>query len=274
MPIVFSAVANDRSIVSNFASCDGNFTEIAEQVLSKLPACNNKMTYSHGTYLLHYISEDDYLYFCITDKLCQRSRAFLFLNEIQRRFIASRRSKEDFTTVLAAEMYRYSEDYSTIVIRKGELDELNSIGVGCSESILGEKILYINNPHIISYSTISQVSATPSLISVSGISSTEEETTESLHLDEVSQNTQLAKENNASRGVSTVFPNQESISVIPPTESVQNMFPRLYIVIVGMIILVIAMSVWAFGPFSCVVVTGIGIYSLLRSYGGCKNKSD
>lgn len=69
MPIVFSAVASERNIVSNFASCDGNFTEIAEQVLSKLPTCNNKMTYSHGIYLLHYIAEDDYLYFCITDKV-------------------------------------------------------------------------------------------------------------------------------------------------------------------------------------------------------------
>ncbi|CAH1635096.1 unnamed protein product [Spodoptera littoralis] len=272
MPIVFSAVASDRNIVSNFASCDGNFTEIAEQVLSKLPACNNKMTYSHGTYLLHYISEDDYLYFCITDKLCQRSRAFLFLNEIQRQFIASRRSKDDFTTVLAAEMYRYSEDYNTIVIRKGELDELNSIGVGCSESILGEKILYINNPHIISYSTISHVSATPALLSVSATSSTEEETKETLP-SEVSHNTQLAKENNTSRDISTVYPKQESISVIPPKESVHNMSARLYIVIVGMIILVIAMSVCAFGPISCVVVTGIGIYSLLRSY-GFRNKVD
>ncbi|XP_035431414.2 uncharacterized protein LOC118263491 [Spodoptera frugiperda] len=272
MPIVFSAVASDRNIVSNFASCDGNFTEIAEQVLSKLPACNNKMTYSHGTYLLHYISEDDYLYFCITDKLCQRSRAFLFLNEIQRRFIASERSKEDFTTVLAAEMYRYSEDYNTIVIRKGELDELNSIGVGCSESILGEKILYINNPHIISYSTISHVSATPALISVSGINSTEEETTEGLPL-EVSHNTTQANENTTSRDISTVYPNKENISVVPPKE-VQNMSARLYIVIVGMIILVIAMSVCAFGPISCVVVTGIGIYSLLRSYVGVKNKVD
>lgn len=69
MPIVFSAVASNRNIVSNFASCDGNFTEIAEQVLSKLPPCNKKMTYSHGTYLLHYIAEDGLLYFCITDKV-------------------------------------------------------------------------------------------------------------------------------------------------------------------------------------------------------------
>lgn len=43
---------------------------------------------------------------------------------------------ENFTTVLAEEMYRYSEDYNTITIRKGELDELNKIGVGCSGKCL------------------------------------------------------------------------------------------------------------------------------------------
>ena len=69
MPIVFSAIASNRNLVWNFASCDGNFTEITEQVLAKLPPCDSKMTYSHGVYLLHYIAEDNYLYFCITDKV-------------------------------------------------------------------------------------------------------------------------------------------------------------------------------------------------------------
>ncbi|CAB3256652.1 unnamed protein product [Arctia plantaginis] len=171
MPILFSAVACERTILSHFASCDGNFMDIAELVLAKLPQCNNKMTYSHGTYLLHHIIENNYFYFCITDKLCQRSRTFLFLNEIQRRFMSNKKqTKEHFTTVLAAEMYRYSEDYNTITIRKGELDELNKIGVGCSEDLLGERILYVNNPENISYSTISYVGSTPERISVSIVS--------------------------------------------------------------------------------------------------------
>nr|XP_021193361.2 vesicle-associated membrane protein 7-like [Helicoverpa armigera] len=287
MPIVFSAVSYDRNIVANFASCDGNFTEIAECVLSKLPACDNKMTYSHGVYLLHYISEDDYLYFCITDKLCQRSRAFLFLNEIQRRFLTSEQSKEDFTTVLANEMYRYSEDYSTIVIRKGELDELNSIGVGCSESILGEKILYINNPDIISYSTVTHVRATPGLLSISGMCPTPEginvaNTTSQrisvinpviLTPEEASETTKEVRTSQTVDRISTAPLNNANSSLLSPfTENVPVMSPRLYIIIIGMIMLVIAMSVYALGPISCVIVTGIGIYSLIRSYAHSKDK--
>lgn len=69
MPILFSVVACERDMVSHFASCEGNFMEIAEQVLLKIPQCDMKMTYSHGTYLLHYIAQDSYVYFCITDKV-------------------------------------------------------------------------------------------------------------------------------------------------------------------------------------------------------------
>lgn len=69
MPILFSAVACDKKVSSDFASCDGNFMEIAEEVLSKIPPRDHKMTYSHGPYLFHYIVQDTYFYFCITDKV-------------------------------------------------------------------------------------------------------------------------------------------------------------------------------------------------------------
>ncbi|CAG9791867.1 unnamed protein product [Diatraea saccharalis] len=164
MAIIFSAVARDDNILTKFASCEGNFTEIMQQVLSKIPFCNDKMTYLHGHYLFHYIVVDKHCYFCITDKLCQRSRAFLFLNEIRRRFV--NKGKGEFTSILADEMYRYSLDYNTITIRKGEIDELNKIGVDSSESLLGEKILLVNNPDNLTFSTITYVGKAPQEIVV------------------------------------------------------------------------------------------------------------
>ncbi|XP_045492401.1 vesicle-associated membrane protein 7-like [Colias croceus] len=164
MPILYSAVASDNNIVSKFASCDGNFDEIVEQVILKIPTNINKMTYSHGRYLLHYILDVDGFYFCITDKTCQRSRAFLFLNEIKRQY---ENHKSDFRQTLAQEMYRYNEDYSTIVIRSGELEELNSIGVDSSESILGEKLLFVENADNLRYTTISCIERKPQRVLIS-----------------------------------------------------------------------------------------------------------
>ncbi|CAH0717302.1 unnamed protein product, partial [Brenthis ino] len=170
MPILFSAVVFERTILNKYASCDGNFEEILELVLAKIPDKNAKMTYLHGRYLFHYIIENKQFYFCVTDKLCQRSRAFLFLNEIKRRFSTV---KTDFTSALAEQMYRYNEDYSTITIRKGEIDELNTIGVDSSESILGEKILIVSNDENLKYSTVSFVEKTPKQVVVSFKPSTE-----------------------------------------------------------------------------------------------------
>ncbi|KAM3968013.1 vesicle-associated membrane protein 7 [Aphomia sociella] len=213
MPILFSAVACDKNLISKFASCDGNFTEILEEVLTKIPCRNDKMTYSHGHYLLHYIVQDKYFYFCITDKTCQRSRAFLFLNEIQRRLLKSREDDE-FTEILSAEMYRYSEDYNTITIRKGELDELNSIGVGSSETILGEKILYVNNiDNLTYYSTISYVRKSP-----------------------------------------------ERIVVL-----IKNTNTKLYITVAVIIVFILGLSIYIFGPISCVIVLGVLILYFVRS---------
>lgn len=80
MPILFSAVACDKVLVSKFAACDGNFREIIAEVLSKIPPKNEKMTYSHGPYLFHYIIADNYFYFCITDKVSYLLLLLFLLN--------------------------------------------------------------------------------------------------------------------------------------------------------------------------------------------------
>ena len=74
-------------------------------------------------------------------QLCQRSRAFLFLNEIKRRFLTI--ISNDFSSTLAEQMYRYNEDCSTIIITKGEIDELNTIGVDSSGAYVYFKFKYL-----------------------------------------------------------------------------------------------------------------------------------
>ncbi|XP_063530649.1 vesicle-associated membrane protein 7-like isoform X2 [Cydia strobilella] len=163
MPILFSAVALEKVVLSRFACCEGNFLEIANEVLSKVSLQNGKCTYFHGPYLFNYIAENGHLYFCITDKTCQRSKAFLFLNQIKRRYKSEGQAGMQ---MLADEMYRYSEDHSTIVIRKGELDELNTIGVRSSE-ILGEKLLLVEDIKNLNYGTITNLDKTPEQAKIS-----------------------------------------------------------------------------------------------------------
>ncbi|XP_034947227.1 vesicle-associated membrane protein 7 [Chelonus insularis] len=159
MPLLYSVVARGPIVLAKYASCTGNVEEVTEQILSKVPPHNDKLTYSQGPYLFHYICEDRIIYLCITDDEFQRSRAFLFLNEIKRRFQATYGQgahtalpyamNTEFSRVLANEMKHYSEsrDIDTLSKVHGELDELKDIMVRNIDNVAmrGERLELLVN---------------------------------------------------------------------------------------------------------------------------------
>lgn len=50
MPILFAVVSRGTTVLAKYASCAGNFTEVTEQILSKIGPEDSKLTYSHGRY--------------------------------------------------------------------------------------------------------------------------------------------------------------------------------------------------------------------------------
>lgn len=70
MPILYSVVARGPIILAKHAACVGNFEEVTAKILAKIPPDNDKLTYSQGPYLFHYICEDRLIYMCITDDVC------------------------------------------------------------------------------------------------------------------------------------------------------------------------------------------------------------
>lgn len=67
MPVLYSVIARGTVVLTKYASCAGNFTEVTEQIMTKIPPDNGKLTYSHGSYLFHYICENRIIYMCVTD---------------------------------------------------------------------------------------------------------------------------------------------------------------------------------------------------------------
>ncbi|OXB58695.1 hypothetical protein ASZ78_016867 [Callipepla squamata] len=141
MAILFAVVARGTTILAKHAWCGGNFLEVTEQILAKIPSENNKLTYSHGNYLFHYICQDRIIYLCITDDDFERSRAFSFLNEIKKRFQTTYGSRaqtalpyamnSEFSSVLAAQLKYHSESKGTdqVAETQAQVDELKGIMV-------------------------------------------------------------------------------------------------------------------------------------------------
>ncbi|KAF4105334.1 hypothetical protein G5714_014665 [Onychostoma macrolepis] len=119
MAILFAVVARGSTVLAKHACFSGNFLEVTEQILAKIPSENNKLTYSHGSYLFHYICHERIVYLCITDDEFERSRAFGFLNEVKKRFQTTYGSRaqtalpyamnSEFSSTLAAQMKHHSD---------------------------------------------------------------------------------------------------------------------------------------------------------------------
>ncbi|XP_012263154.2 vesicle-associated membrane protein 7 [Athalia rosae] len=169
MPLFYSVVARGPTVLAKHAACAGNFSEFTEQILAKIPPDNDKLTYSQGPYLFHYICENRIIYMCIADDDFQRSRAFLYLNEIKRRFQAAYGQgaqtalayamNSEFSRVLANEMKHYSEskDIDTLSKVHGELDELKDIMVKNIDNVAmrGERLeLLVNKTENLTASSV------------------------------------------------------------------------------------------------------------------------
>jgi vesicle-associated membrane protein 7 len=52
MPLLYSVVARGTTILAKFAACAGNFAEVTEQILARIPPENSKLTYTQGRYMI------------------------------------------------------------------------------------------------------------------------------------------------------------------------------------------------------------------------------
>uniref|UniRef100_F7BS73 AP-3 complex subunit delta-1 n=1 Tax=Monodelphis domestica TaxID=13616 RepID=F7BS73_MONDO len=134
MAILFAVVARGTTILAKHAWCGGNFLEVTEQILAKIPSENNKLTYSHGKACSCYCVDVSFQDF-------ERSRAFSFLNEIKKRFQTTYGSRaqtalpyamnSEFSSVLAAQLKHHSENkhVDKVMETQAQVDELKGIMV-------------------------------------------------------------------------------------------------------------------------------------------------
>uniref|UniRef100_A0A8D0FAG3 AP-3 complex subunit delta-1 n=1 Tax=Strix occidentalis caurina TaxID=311401 RepID=A0A8D0FAG3_STROC len=134
MAILFAVVARGTTILAKHAWCGGNFLEVTEQILAKIPSENNKLTYSHGKLVSIHEDRNKRSDF-------ERSRAFNFLNEIKKRFQTTYGSRaqtalpyamnSEFSSVLAAQLKYHSESKGTdqVAETQAQIDELKGIMV-------------------------------------------------------------------------------------------------------------------------------------------------
>ncbi|XP_068232946.1 vesicle-associated membrane protein 7-like isoform X2 [Palaemon carinicauda] len=170
MPLLYAVIARGSTVLSRYAMCAGNFAEVSEQILSKIPPRETgRLTYSHESYLFHYVAQDGIIYLCITDDDYVRQRAFAFLEDVKQRFEAMYGSRphtalpyamnSEFAQVLAAQMKHFNEsrDIDKISKLQGEVSDVKDVLVKSIETLAtrGERLeLLINKTENLNSSAV------------------------------------------------------------------------------------------------------------------------
>ncbi|CAB4034188.1 vesicle-associated membrane [Paramuricea clavata] len=82
MPIYYSLIARDTTVLVDHSENTGNFPEIAQTILAKVPREDTKCTYISGSYHFHVMAEENLVYICMTDERMGKRVPYMFLEEV------------------------------------------------------------------------------------------------------------------------------------------------------------------------------------------------
>ncbi|CAG8565409.1 9512_t:CDS:2 [Ambispora gerdemannii] len=154
MSLVYGLVARGPIILAEYTNSSGNFTQVTQAILEKIPPNNSKLTYVYDRYLFHYICEDGLTYMCMADDSFGRRIPFAFLADIKERFLntyskdrtntALPYGMNEFSKVIAKQMEYFSTNPNADRIKQvhGEIEQVKDVMVHNIERVLerGERI--------------------------------------------------------------------------------------------------------------------------------------
>lgn len=154
--LIYSFVARGTVILADYTDFSGNFAGIAAQCLQKLPATNNKFTYSCDGHTFNYLLDNGFTYCVVAVESVGRQIPIAYLERIKEDFtnrygggkaaIAVANSlKKEFGPKLKEQMQYcmdHPEEVSKLAKVKAQVSEVKGVMMENIEKVLdrGEKI--------------------------------------------------------------------------------------------------------------------------------------
>jgi len=155
MPLIYSVVARGSTVLAEFATTTGTFSEITRRLLAKIPSSGpSKMSYLYDQYTFHYVIENSITFLCMADQGFGRG-AFIFLDDIKHRWEATYGDRgktapalgmnADFSRTLKTQMEYYNSNPAAndkLKQVKDNVDEIKGIMSQNIENLLerGDRI--------------------------------------------------------------------------------------------------------------------------------------
>lgn len=121
--IFFVAILRNDETLVKYQQLVGNYDQVLNQVMPKIVKTNGiKMTFNYEKFCFHYVYDNTITYFCITQNVFDKNKAFRFLLRIKNIFELQYQRRihtalpfafhAEFLPTLAVETKRYSENLS------------------------------------------------------------------------------------------------------------------------------------------------------------------
>ncbi|XP_024395306.1 putative vesicle-associated membrane protein 726 [Physcomitrium patens] len=81
--LIYSLVSRGTTVLAEYTSFAGNFSQIAMQCLVKLPAANNKHTYVMDRHTFNFLVQDGFTYLVVAEEDFGRQIPFAFLDRVK-----------------------------------------------------------------------------------------------------------------------------------------------------------------------------------------------
>ncbi|KAJ3011428.1 Vesicle-associated membrane protein [Thoreauomyces humboldtii] len=154
MPIIYALVARRAIILAEHASTTGNFQQVTQHILERLPEGDSKMTFVYDRYLFHYVTHNNITFLCLADDGFGRRIPFAFLEDLREKFekaYSADRAQSaiayglnEFSKVIDAQMTHFNSDATSDRFRQvqGEIDQVRDVMVHNIEKVLerGDRI--------------------------------------------------------------------------------------------------------------------------------------
>mmetsp|Transcript_5725 Transcript_5725/g.15030 ORF Transcript_5725/g.15030 Transcript_5725/m.15030 type:complete len:153 (+) Transcript_5725:96-554(+) len=92
MPIIYAVVARGSRVQAEYAATSGNFATIARKILERVQSEGEetRRSYAYDGHVFHILVDQELVFMCMCDTEFGRVLPFQFLNEICKRWRASR----------------------------------------------------------------------------------------------------------------------------------------------------------------------------------------
>lgn len=110
MAVYYGLVTRDDTVLSEYASIEGDFTVTAKMLLKNTPASSILKTYTQGSKIFNFYTQDSITFLCYSDISLGRELSLQFLTEMKRQFPNYVNKAAAFAEVIQKLVRMYSKE--------------------------------------------------------------------------------------------------------------------------------------------------------------------